>query len=214
MIAPILLTFAVKAESRPLQRRLPQPHPHLQILVTGIGARNAQSATHNAFSPSPPKLLLSCGFAGGLNPSLTAGTVIFSADDDFPLTNALLNAGARPATFHSSDRIVTSANRKRALHEETGADAVEMESATIRRICADAHVPSATVRVISDSANEDLPLDFNRYLDDMDRLRFAKMATSILFAPLRIRPVVQFQRQIQIAADNLARTLLQITTPT
>jgi adenosylhomocysteine nucleosidase len=211
MIHPLLVTFAIPVEARPFQRQLPQPHPQIHLAVTGIGRRNAEVAIRKALSQFSPKLVLSCGFAGALNPALQSGVVLYEADDGFPLAEALRSAGARPARFHSADRIIGTTEGKSALRQRTGADAVEMESAAIRNICTDAGIPSAVVRAISDTANESLPLDFNRYLDDMNRLRFAKMAAAIVLSPSRLRASIQLQRQSQQAALNLANILLRVT---
>jgi adenosylhomocysteine nucleosidase len=211
MIRPLLVTFAIPAEARPFQRRLPQPQPDLHLLVTGIGQRNAAAALQKTLSRITPRLVLSCGFAGALDPALPSGAVLFEADEDFPLANELKAAGARPARFHCANRIIGTAQEKKVLREQTGTDAVEMESAAIRKICAQAGIPSATVRSISDTAHETLPLDFNRYLDDMNRLRFAKMAAAIVLSPRRLRASIQLQRQSQEAATNLAKVLLRVT---
>jgi adenosylhomocysteine nucleosidase len=213
MIHPLLITFAIPVEARPFQRRLTQPHPQIHLAVTGIGRRNAEVAIRKALGQFSPKLVLSCGFAGALNPALESGVVLFEADEGFPLADALRSAGARAGRFHSADRIIGTTQGKHTLRQQTGADAVEMESAAIRAICAEAGIPSATVRAISDTANETLPLDFNRYLDDMNRLRFAKMAAAILLSPSRMRASLQLQRQSQQAALNLANLLLRVTVP-
>src|SRR3954451_15138135 len=98
----------------------------MEILITGVGRENAERNLHSALKRAPYQLVLSCGFAGGLNPYLTVGTVVFSTDEDAGLTPALLAAGACPVRFHSADRVATTIREKQDLWKATGADAVEM----------------------------------------------------------------------------------------
>src|SRR5438093_1509255 len=77
----------------------------MEILITGIGRENAERKLHTALKREPYQLVLSCGFAGGLNPYLTTGTVIFSTDEDAGLTPALLAAGDCPVRFPCAARV-------------------------------------------------------------------------------------------------------------
>src|SRR5881392_704140 len=79
-MASLLLTFAVKEESRPFQKLI-GARPDLKVLHTGIGQRNAEKTFRNALAGQSPGLVLTCGFAGGLNPELATGTVVFSLDE-------------------------------------------------------------------------------------------------------------------------------------
>jgi len=252
-MAHLLLTFAVKEEARAFHKLIGE-RSELKILITGIGRRNAERAIRKALAGQSPRLVLSCGFAGGLNPELAAGTVVFSVDEaltfptdppptppreesqlsdargQFPswegtgvgseaqgvatqpelLLAALLAACARPAKFHCAERIVITATEKRALRQQTGADAVEMESGVIRAICGEHAVPSATVRVISDDANEDLPLDFNRLMDSDQNLKYAKLTAALLKSPGKLGALLKLQKQTQAAAETLAPVLVKI----
>jgi adenosylhomocysteine nucleosidase len=200
----VLFCFAVDQEARYITR------PGMEILVTGIGRENAERAVHAALRRKPPQLVLTCGFAGGLNPYLKSGTVIFSADDDAGLTPLLLDAGACPVKFHCADRVAVTVEEKSRLWKQTGADAVEMESGIIRAICRAHGIPSATVRVISDSAGENLPLDFNAMMTADARIDYIKVFRSILISPGKIGGLIRLQRQCQLAAKNLASVLLRV----
>ena len=79
-MARLLLSFALKEESRAFQR-LAVACADLHVLHTGIGKRNAESAIRKALAEQSPILVLTCGFAGGLNPELAVGTVVFSVDE-------------------------------------------------------------------------------------------------------------------------------------
>jgi nucleoside phosphorylase len=208
-MALLLLTFALKEEARPLQRLL-RAQPDVKFLLTGIGRRNAEQTIRQALARQRFQFVLTCGFAGGLNPELPTGTVIFSADEDFGRSPALLAAGARPARFHCADRIVASAEEKRKLWQSTAADAVEMESAVIRATCREHGLPSATVRVISDSANEDLPLDFNLLMDAEQNMSYARLALALALSPGKLGALLRLQRETKAAAERLAEALVKV----
>lgn len=183
--------------------------PGMEILITGIGRENAEKL-HAALKKEPYQLVLSCGFAGGLNPYLTTGTVVFSTDEDAGLTPALLSAGACPVRFHCSDRVAANVEEKQSLWTSTGADAVEMESQIIRAICRAHEIPSATIRVISDAAHENLPLDFNIFMTADQKLNYGKLVLALLGSPGKIPAMLRLQRQTQLAAKNLARVLSRV----
>lgn len=183
----------------------------VELLITGMGSDNAERRMRAILATVRPDQVLTCGYAGGLHPELRSGQVVFCADDEFPLLAKLLEAGARPGQFHCSPRIVSSAAGKQALRTQTGADAVEMESAIIRRICGEHRLPSATVRVISDPATEDLPLDFNALVKPDLSLAYGKLAAALLRSPVRLGALVRLQCQTRIAAQNLARVLASVT---
>jgi len=150
---------------------------------------------------------LTCGFAGGLNPALRTGTVLFSADLHFPWSDGLTAAGCRPGRFHCAEKVIGSAAEKRKIWQATGADAVEMESEAIRSLARARDIPSATVRVISDAADEDLPLDFNKLLNAEGRLPIGKLFCSLLGQPSSLLGLWRLRRQTRLAARRLAAVL-------
>ena len=119
-------------------------------------------------------------------------------------------AGAEPATFFSTDRIATTAAEKKQLRAETGADAVEMESAAIHAVCAERGIPCATVRVISDTAHEDLPLDFNALAKADKNLDLGKLFLAVAKSPAKIGALMELQRRTKFAAERLAEVLSKI----
>jgi hypothetical protein len=96
------------------------------------------------------------------------------------------------------------------LRAETGADAVEMESAAIHAVCRERGIPCATVRVISDTANEDLPLDFNALSKPDKNLDFGKLFLAIARSPGKIGALMELQRKTKFAAEQLAEVLSKL----
>jgi adenosylhomocysteine nucleosidase len=204
---PPLITFAVPAEATPARREFQQRQLPGRFLVTGIGARAARGAFLRALEDSLPPFVLTCGFAGGLDPALSRGSLVYEADPDFPLASRMPACDAVRAAFLASDRILTSASEKARAREQSHADAVEMESFAIRQLCRERGILSATFRVISDTAGEDLPLDFSRFLGGSGRFHYEKLALALLRSPARIPPLIRFQRQTRAAAVALASGL-------
>jgi adenosylhomocysteine nucleosidase len=181
------------------------------VLVTGMGRHNARRRSFLALASYQPELALTCGFAGGLDPALARGDVVFAADPAFVWRERLLAAGAQPAKFHCAERITATATEKRQLRESTGADAVEMESAAIEAECRRRGVPCATVRVISDAAGEDLPVDFNRFLGSDHRLELTRLLGAALRRPALVRALLELRRATRAAARRLAAVLAAVT---
>jgi uridine phosphorylase len=232
-----LICFALKEEAAPFRKiagGLRYSHS-VSILLTGIGRQNAEKSVLEFLNSCrsrgnetqikniletphvvsyDPNLVLTCGFAGGLNPDLKPGEVAFELSTlNSQLSTRLLAAGAKPAKFICADRIATTVAEKKKLRAETGADAVEMESAVIRAICAERGIRCATVRVISDMANEDLPLDFNQLSKPDKNLDYGKLAWAILKSPGKIGGLLKLQKKTRFAAEQLAEVLTKITFP-
>jgi hypothetical protein len=104
----------------------------------------------------------------------------------------------KPAKFFCADRIATTVAEKKKLRHETGADAVEMESAAIHAVCRERNIPCATIRVISDTASEDLPLDFNALAKPDKNLDYGKLFLAIAKSPGKIGALMQLQKKTKI----------------
>jgi nucleoside phosphorylase len=204
----ILVCFAVKEEAR-FFKPVAAAQPHIECLVTGMGRLNAERSIRAALQRQRPTLVLSSGFAGGLWPDLAGGAILYSLHGETGLEPALRAAGAQPARFHCAARVATTAEEKRALRAATGADAVEMESQVICDICREQNIPSAIVRVILDTANEDLPLDFNQLMTGDQQLSSRKVALALMRSPSKIGALLRFQQQSEAAARKLAEALKQ-----
>lgn len=200
-----LVCFAVKEES-PAFRKLAGNAPGVSILVTGMGRRNAEKTVREFLAANPVDRVFTCGFAGGLDPNLAAGAVLFETADA-ALAKRLQAAGAKPAKIYCADRVAVTVSEKQRLRQSTGADVVEMESSAIQSVCRERGIPCATVRVISDTAGEDLPIDFNQlYRADMT-LDFGRLAWSLAKSPGKIGGLMKLQNRCQFAAEQLAAAL-------
>jgi nucleoside phosphorylase len=204
--AGVLVCFAVKEEAAEFRKLI----PGADILVTGMGRENSEREIRRKLEMSIPSLVLTCGFAGALNPDLKVGDVVFDVDFGSGLAEILQSSGARAARIHCADRVAVTVAEKAKLRAGTGADAVEMESGVIREICREKKIPSATVRVISDAANDDLPLDFNECMTADQKISPVKLAMAIAKNPGAVPRLMELQRRTQFAAGELAQVLQKL----
>jgi adenosylhomocysteine nucleosidase len=200
----ILVCFAVPQEAQFFRVN---GEGSVATIITGMGKDNASIATRAQLVRRPATLVLTCGFAGGLDPDLPVGTVVFESDKEDALAFALANAGAQRGRFYSADRVAITREEKHALRVRTKADAVEMESGAIRDICKKAGIPSATIRVISDGAKEDLPLNFNAVLGPDHQISPGKLAWELIRRPGKIPALLALRKTTTTAARQLAAVL-------
>jgi len=202
----VLVCFAAKEEAA-FALPLPIVKGGRESLITGMGRRNTSTRFNNALAHLNPERVLTCGFAGALNPEFKIGDVLFDEDFDAGFGEKLRALGASAAKFYCAARVATTVAEKVELRRITGADAVEMESAVIRAICREHEIPSATVRVISDAANEDLPLDFNALMTSERKISIIKLAGALAKSPAKVPRLLDLQRNTRFAARRLAEVL-------
>lgn len=205
LCSKVLVCFALKQEAAPFIKRV-RDNPQMATLVTGMGLANADRAVRSALANEPFHTVFSCGFAAGLDPTLATGTVLFHTDRP-ELREILQKSGAVSGRFVLVQNLLISARDKHAIFKRTKADAAQYESEAIQAICRQHNIPFAVVRVILDTANENLPLDFNRFLYDTGRFSYTKFFMALGCAPHKIWAIVHLARRCTAAAHNLAQVL-------
>jgi len=148
--------------------------------------------------------LISTGFCGALDPALRVGDIVLGA------AAVSRSAGPAPACGKviSLDRVASTAVEKSELRAKTGALAVDMEAAAVGRKAAEWGVPFYCIRVVSDTALEDMPLDFNLYRDAGGRFSRSRIALAALARPFRTVPgLLRLDRNCKFAAEALGEFL-------
>jgi len=201
----IAVCFALPEEAGPFRKACGADVP---VFFTGIGKANAEKAAREYLAGHAPGLLLTCGFAGGLETRFKVGDVVFETSNE-AIRAKLVAAGAKAAKIFCADKIASTAAEKKKLRDETGADAAEMESGAIQIICCERGIPCATVRVISDTANEDLPLDFNEFLTPEKKLDMSKLMLTVAKKPWKMGALMELQKKTKIAAERLGDVLMK-----
>jgi adenosylhomocysteine nucleosidase len=189
------------------------------VVLTGIGKVACHAALAQYVFPQDanPHIVISSGLAGALSDRLKPGDLVAprkartlnndaNADADTALWDRLVQLGASPVdTLITVDRVVQTASEKTRL--AFFGEVVDMESAIIMSVFAAASVPVVTIRVISDAADEDLPIDFDRCLTPQGTVRPMSLVNAIVRRPGNLPNLVRFGRQSNMAAQRLAAFL-------
>jgi len=70
----------------------------------------------------------------------------------------------------TGDQFVSSDNTKEFIYDIFKADAVEMEGASVAVVCDSLDVPFFILRAISDTANSDAGVDFDKFLEESAKI--------------------------------------------
>ncbi len=185
--------------------------------LTGMGYQVARLAMGTLLEELTPDVCVSSGFAGAVKATLRPGDVLAASwvrplqgerriASDPDLVEVASQCGAkRVDCFVSSNHVVSTALEKRPLGEF--ADAVELESFRILCAAKGRGIPAAAIRVVSDAADEDMPYDFGRFLDQFGRVSWPRALAQIAARPGRIPQLARLTRQSQLAAESLCRFL-------
>jgi len=147
--------------------------------------------------------VVSIGFCGALDPTLRIGDIVVSGE-----VPEELGASFVQGDVLSVDRVAITATEKGELRASTQAAVVEMESAAVARRAREWEMPFGCVRVVSDIANENLPLDFNRYRDADGRFNRTRIALAALGHPFTVLPgLIRLDRNCRLAAERLGEFL-------
>ncbi|WP_084355843.1 phosphorylase family protein [Novosphingobium lentum] len=135
-------------------------------IVAGGGSADRLARELAALAPGAAGII-SFGMAGALDPALRLGdwvvgdcvTGAFEGPCDPRWVAALMRALPRPhrGACYADGHLIADPMRKRALHDRHSALAADMESHLAARVAADAGLPFAILRCVSDTADATLP---------------------------------------------------------
>ena len=194
------------------------------VVLTGAGPRQAHSEGAKVLGSDPESinLCVSSGLAGALKSQYQIGQILAarSVRTEAELTDPSSNPLASSAPllsfaeecgatvveqFYSAVRVVGRAEEKRHLGEHS--DAVEMESFEILLESAAYGIPAIAIRAISDTVDDNLPLDMNRIFTDEGQVSIPRVLGQVALHPASVPDLVRLGQNSKAAAESLAAYL-------
>lgn len=225
---PIGIVSALPAEARtlgPAARRgaeLRQLSDGALLVVSGIG-EGAAAAAARRLVLAGATALASFGMAGGLDPTLICGAVLlpeevvaFDGVGSVAIVSATspewrqrLRAALPASCIACGGRLLTSgrpvgrSDAKAAAWRNSRAAAVDMESAAIAQVAGQAGVPFIALRVIVDTASDELPAAVIA-ASGGGQLRIGRLLAGLLRAPGDAGGLIRLSARYRIAKRVLA----------
>jgi adenosylhomocysteine nucleosidase len=178
-------------------------------------------------APYRPRALVSAGFAGALQPGFRIGDIILATEVADPLGNRwpttwpgkCSSGGSRPdfrrGRVLSAPHLVASSGEKLALGKQHDAVAVDMETATVARLCSGHDVPFGCVRAISDEVQTGLSPRLLSLLAG-ERVSPLRVLAALATTPTLSGDLWRLARHTRQAAQQLSIALgemLSVTVP-
>ena len=209
----IAVTFALPSESSDFRRLLGHQGHEIAVLHTGVGEKTCRNRMAPFLDAQPYELLISSGFAGGVDPSLGVGDLLLAENFSDPQllarARSILVGGV--ARLVTADRVIASETERAELAQKNNAAAVDMETEWIARACAERKLPMLSLRVISDTAAAPFPAPpevlFNLKRQQTEAL---KLIPYLLKHPSALVRLIRFARQIATARANLGAALYEL----
>lgn len=176
------------------------------LIANGPGPKLAAQAVNTAREHEKVEGIISIGFCGALDPRLApcdvfiATAVIGAATPSMP---AGFGRAYKSGKLLSINRVAYTAAEKNELREKCGADVVEMEAGAVAERAEHFNIPFYAIRVVTDTAGESLPLDFNRVRDAEGRFDRLRIIAAAAQHPGILPGLLQLNRRCKAAAHIL-----------
>ena len=183
-------------------------HEDAVLVCGGIGAEAARRAAEAIIVLYHPSLLYSVGYAGALEQDLNVGSVIRPSRviDVRDGSSTKIASGQGVLASYGS---VASPEQKRKLQESYGAQAVDMEAASVARAARARGIEFAVLKAISDEYDFDFPAT-DRVVDSDGRFSEIRFALFTAPRPWLWPKVMRLARNSRRATQVLCEELWKI----
>jgi adenosylhomocysteine nucleosidase len=192
----------------------------LVLVQAGVGRRNAERATRLLLAGHRPAWVLSAGFSGALKPGLKRGDIVMAdslvepgggrlaIDVRIDQQTLASTPGLHVGRLLTVDAIVAESSEKQRLGRTYDALAVDMETWAVAEVCSQEHVRFLSVRVISDTLEENLPRDLGPLIAQQTAAGKVGALTGALWRrPGSFKDMLRLREQALVASDRLAKFL-------
>lgn len=207
------LDFERSVLARHWRRARPDASLEIEFHVCGPGSGGVRRwfQREDAETPRRSRIVLA-GTAGSLSAELSPGTAlvaerVIDAQQRTWWPNLEAPKSLHRDTILSIDETLCESWKKRRRGEQTGAAAVDLESAAFAECCEARGLEWSVVRGISDALTDPLPADVDRWIDARGRLRSFQVLVSSIRTPSTIAVLPRLRSSSILALHAVAGSL-------
>lgn len=192
------------------------------IVKTGVGSKNAKSSVNSMLQRLMPRLVLTIGAAGAIDPHLNVGDIIVAKSiilqngtaipcHDIMTQQAvsiLSSKGfsARVGAILAVDGFIHQTTQKAKLFGKFGASVIDMESGAIAQKIHAAEIPFLDVRIVSDTARSDT-VDLETFYQRKKKSGSAAATLTMMRRPIELVRAAQFLRDLNRVGSKIAKSI-------
>ncbi len=211
--------LATLTNHKPVQGECFAINDNIKVVYSGAGPVNAERCAEFLIHESV-NCLISWGCAAALSPDLKPGDVVlpkqvYSCDQQILATDQVwlkqiesVLSGKMPIStgnLAESNRIVASSSHKLSIHKQTGAVALDMESAAVLKAALAAKLPCLIIRTIADPVDMDLPQAVLHSLNSQGNIELSKLFRFLLTHPWQIPALIKLGLHFNLARKSLKK---------
>lgn len=188
----------------------------IAVVESGMGPARACRATEALLDGHSPRWIVSTGFCGALIPDMQIGQIVVankitSLDQDELMVDVGMKTdaarGLHVGRTLTIDQMVRSIAEKRALAEQTGAIAVDMETHAVASVCRERKTKFMAVRAISDDLSADLPAEVLSLVGETGAVRIGAVVGALWKRPGSYKDMWRLREHAMTASEHLANFL-------
>ena len=189
------------------------------LAVTGVGIKRARTTTSLIIQKYKPRLIIFAGFGGALSPDLKVGDIVvgesvtsLKKNEDHVLFHSftITDADFTIGKILTESKFINRPEEKKRLCDSSGSVVVDMETWGIVEAAQQTKTPVASVRAVSDEADEHLP-DMAAIFSQSGELDTTKAEVYFEANPKLLAPYLKFRfNNTPKASDSLCKFLFQL----
>ena len=185
------------------------------LVRSGMGCDSAKLALEEIAGKYDLECVISIGYAGALDPALQVGELVVADQVVYDLTSKTYSLDeeligamleAHRGTLLTVDRVAATPQEKKNLREKYSAVAVDMETSALAEEAEARYLPFASVRAITDTADQEL-IDCSHLVAEDGDVSKLKAGWHILTHPGDLKGMIDLGQHAKTATANLTAFL-------